>query len=202
MATAVAVNGPVTVTYADTITNGCGGTKIVSRLWTATDVCGNSTNALQTITVQDTTPPSISAPADVVLECPANTATNATGIATASDTCGSVTLSYSDQVSQGTNGTERIVRTWTATDACGNRASAVQTLTVRDTTPPTISYAVAKTISKDGFANSASASMPGESSFTTVFPGGLVIGLTAADSLLAGHAGLRWESECGGMVGA
>ena len=31
-----------------------------------------------------------------------------------------------------------IARTWTATDECGNRTSAVQTITLRDTTPPNL----------------------------------------------------------------
>ena len=134
--------GTATVTYSDSISNGCGGTKVVSRLWTATDACGNSTNAVQTITVRDTTPPALAVPANAMLECPADTSTNSTGIATALDACGEVLVSYSDVVSNGTGGTKIIARTWTATDACGNSTNGVQTIAVRDTTPPTITYAL------------------------------------------------------------
>src|SRR6185369_2440118 len=105
---------------------------------TATDGCGNSAAALQTITVRDITPPSITGPANLTLECPAVTTTNATGVATAQDGCGSVSISYSDVVSNTCANTKVISRTWSATDTCGNLATSLQTITVRDTTPPTI----------------------------------------------------------------
>jgi len=38
--------------------------------------------------------------------------------------------------------TESTTRTWTAEDECGNTSSCVQTLTVVDTTPPTIDVSV------------------------------------------------------------
>src|SRR6185369_6448330 len=105
---------------------------------TATDGCGNSAAALQTITVRDITPPTITAPANLTLECPAVTTTNATGVATASDGCGSVVIAYSDVVSNSCAGAKVISRTWTATDQCNNKSSAVQTITVRYTTKPTL----------------------------------------------------------------
>jgi hypothetical protein len=130
--------GMVTVTYQDAVTTNCGPTKVIARTWTATDACGNTTNCVQTITVRDINKPSITCPANVVLECPANTSTNATGIATASDTCSQVVVTYADAVSNTCGGSKIISRTWTATDACGNSASCVQTITVRDTTKPTL----------------------------------------------------------------
>src|SRR5206468_1798772 len=128
----------VTMSYSDLVSNRCGGSYTVSRTWTATDACGNRASCVQTITVNDTTPPRITCPPTLVLECPANTSTNATGVATASDTCSSVTISYSDSVSNTCGGSKIISRTWKATDACGNSASCIQTITVRDTTPPAI----------------------------------------------------------------
>src|SRR5262249_37010955 len=99
--------------------------------WTARDVSGNvSAPVTQTITVQDTTAPSITAPANLALPFTADTSTNATGVATAVDTCSSVTLAYSDAVTSNGDGSKLITRTWTATDACGNSASAVQTITL------------------------------------------------------------------------
>ncbi|PWU17325.1 MAG: hypothetical protein C5B50_11595 [Verrucomicrobia bacterium] len=139
MASAQDTCSAVTITYVDSVTNHCGGTQTISRKWTATDACGNSTNAVQTITVRDTTPPLLSMPPSMTLECPANTSTNNTGVATASDTCSAVTVRYSDSVTTNCGGTEVILRTWTAADACSNSVSAVQTITVRDTTPPSLS---------------------------------------------------------------
>ena len=130
--------GTVSIGFSDSVSNNCGGTEVISRTWTATDQCGNLASAVQTITVRDTTSPSITSPSNLVLECPAVTTTNVTGVATARDTCGSVSISFSDSVSNSCGGTEVIRRTWTATDPCGNQASAVQTITVRDTTPPII----------------------------------------------------------------
>src|SRR5207247_1341770 len=120
------------------VSNTCGGSTIVARTWNAIDQCGNSNSCVQTITVRDTTPPTITCPANLTLECPADTSTNATGVATAQDTCSSVTVTYSDSVTNNCGGTKIIARTWVATDACGNSSRCVQTITVRDTTPPSL----------------------------------------------------------------
>jgi len=130
--------GAVTLTYSDSVSNNCGGTRIVSRLWTATDACSNSTNAVQMITVRDMTPPALRLPANLVLQCPGDTSTNVTGAATALDGCGSVTITYSDVVSNGCGVTRTVLRLWTATDLCGNRTNGLQTISVVDTAKPTI----------------------------------------------------------------
>src|SRR5207302_11500555 len=77
-------------------------------------------------------------PGDLVLDCPADTTTNNTGVATATDTCSLVTVRYSDAVSNSCAGTKIITRTWTATDQCSNSISAAQMITVRDITPPNL----------------------------------------------------------------
>ena len=132
--------GSVTITYSDSETPGaCPGAYTVSRTWTATDECGNVATCVQTITVEDMTPPTITCPADVTLECPGDTTTGNTGVATGSDDCGSVTITYSDSETPGAcPGAYTVSRTWTATDECGNVATCVQTITVEDMTPPTI----------------------------------------------------------------
>src|SRR5206468_2622840 len=108
------------------------------RTWTATDACSNSASCVQTIIVRDITPPSLTCPPDLLLECPADTRTNATGVATATDTCSQVTIAFSDLVTTNCGSTKVIARTWTATDSCSNKTSRVQTIIVRDTTPPAI----------------------------------------------------------------
>src|SRR5207244_2349343 len=121
---------------------------LIDRTWTATDDCGNQSACVQRITVRDSTPPVISAPPDVILQCPVtDTGTNITGVAVAQDTCGLVVeFSYSDIVSNGCGGTKVVSRTWTATDDSGNSTNVVQTITVRDTTPPAITCAPNKTV--------------------------------------------------------
>ena len=89
-----------------------------------------------TIIVQDTTPPVITCPPDVNLECPADTTPNVTGEAMATDTCGDVTITYSDLCVLGCSDTKTCSRRWTATDESGNSSSCVQTIVVVDTTPP------------------------------------------------------------------
>src|SRR5206468_1099191 len=91
----------------------------------------------QTITVVDTTPPTIgSAGANATIECPA---TPSFTPPTASDTCGGATVNLiSDVTTPGTcPGTFTETRTWDATDCSGNHSAQVhQTITVVDTTTP------------------------------------------------------------------
>ncbi len=130
--------GSVAIAYSDVSAAGCGNTEIITRTWTATDDCGNSSSCVQRIIVVDTTTPAITCPADVVLECPADTSVAATGSATGSDAGGNVAIAHSDVSTAGCGNSETITRTWTATDDCGNSSSCVQRITVVDTTPPTI----------------------------------------------------------------
>ncbi|AJR04929.1 beta strand repeat-containing protein [Siansivirga zeaxanthinifaciens] len=138
--------GLVTITESDVVTTACGNTKTIIRTWTATDECGNSTSADQKITVIDTTPPTITVPADVTIECTADESSASNGVATGADTCGTVTITESDVVTTACGNTKTIIRTWTATDECGNSTSADQKITVIDTTPPTITVPADVTI--------------------------------------------------------
>ncbi len=142
VATATDNCGPAPViSYVDNqITTGCGGNYVIERTWTAVDECGNSSSCLQTITVQDTSLPVITCPADVLIDCHGSTDTTATGVATATDNCGPApAISYIDnQVPTGCGGNYVIERTWTAVDECGNSSSCLQTITVQDTSLPVI----------------------------------------------------------------
>ena len=106
--------------------------------YTATDSSGNSASDTQTVTVEDTSPPSITAPPDIMVE--ANTQGGATGvnigIATASDICDPSLTITNDAPSVFPLG-DTSVR-WTATDTAGNSATATQLVTVVDNTPPDV----------------------------------------------------------------
>ena len=89
------------------------------------------------VSVVDTTPPSISEPLDAVAECAAPEGTPvALGDATALDSCDPNPAISNDAPALFDLGDTDV--TWTATDNDGNQASAVQTVTIVDTTPPEI----------------------------------------------------------------
>ena len=106
----------------------------IVRTFTATDNCDNETMATQTITVQDTTAPELTIPADYTVECSDDMPMEA---ASATDNCGMVTISEVQSIVSGDcTGNYTITRAFTATDECGNMTSATQTITVQDTTAP------------------------------------------------------------------
>ncbi|MGB2808797.1 MAG: hypothetical protein WBC22_13720, partial [Sedimentisphaerales bacterium] len=145
-ATATDTCGTVTITHSDQWQPSCGNAGTLARTWTATDESGNSSTCVQIITVVDTTPPAITCPPDVTLECPADTSVEVNGSATAVDTCSSVAIAHSDLWQPGCGNTGILARTWTATDDCGNSSSCLQTLTVVDTTPPEFTFSVTPTM--------------------------------------------------------
>jgi hypothetical protein len=106
---------------------------------------GNTTTTTTTFTVADQTAPAIICPANILnvhTDPGICAATVNPGAATASDNCSTPTIVGVRSDSQPLNalypkGTTTI--TWTATDAAGNHSSCVQTITVIDVEPPTIS---------------------------------------------------------------
>ncbi|MDY0090409.1 MAG: hypothetical protein RBR78_08580, partial [Flavobacteriaceae bacterium] len=129
--------GVVTENFNETTEQGdCEGSYRIIRTWTAVDACGNEISHTQTITVQDTTAPEFvgDLPANLSVEC--GTVPAAAAL-TATDNCGNATVNFNETTEQGDcEGSYSIIRTWTATDACGNEASHVQTIIVQDTTAP------------------------------------------------------------------
>jgi hypothetical protein len=126
------------VTYSCTPTNGSFmGVGPHAIVCTATDCSGNTNQCSFYVTVQDTTPPTISCPSNVTVECGQSIAPSSTGMATASDICDAIpTATFTDAVSG--NCPQTITRTWTATDYSGNSNSCVQIITIQDTTAPVI----------------------------------------------------------------
>ncbi|HTL56131.1 MAG TPA: hypothetical protein VL361_10660, partial [Candidatus Limnocylindrales bacterium] len=133
-----------TPTYTDATTPGtCPGNYVVKRTWSSVDPCGNIGTALQTITVQDTVPPVVTAPANITIACTDSqdpTVNQTLGLATAVDNCsGTSTPTFSDQIVAGNCvANYTIKRTWSSHDGCGNVGTASQTITVRDTTAPVL----------------------------------------------------------------
>src|SRR6185503_3510107 len=92
----------------------------------------------QTIAVIDTTKPSITCPANTIVQCTGDTTLATQGSATGSDACGAVTISHTDAFAPGPGNTGVITRTWKATDGCGNFETCDQTITVVDASKPSI----------------------------------------------------------------
>ena len=127
----------VTVTHVGDATNGTCPT-IITRTWRAADDSGNTNDCAQVIIVQDTTPPGITCPATVVVQCFGNVPVPDTGTVVATDNCGSVIKSHLGDA-YATNGCIiTVTRTYRATDTCGNTNDCAQAITVQDTTPPSI----------------------------------------------------------------
>lgn len=128
-------------TYVDAITSGdCDGDYTIVRTWTFADNAMNTVSVDQTITVVDTTAPTFTAPADTDVACTDDTSdlTITGDVEDAADACSSaVIVGYTDAAGDDNCfGGDVIVRTWTATDDCGNMSSAVQIITLVDAVAP------------------------------------------------------------------
>lgn len=105
------------------------------RVFTATDLCGNSSEFRQVITIRDTTAPEFTA-GDMEISLPCD---DYDGIfVEAADVCSHTEITYTDEhVSGGCQG--RIIRHYTATDECGNEAHRDQIIILVDTVHPVAS---------------------------------------------------------------
>src|SRR5690606_1462078 len=102
---------------------------VITRTFSVTDACSQTATSTQIISIENNVAPTLVAPQDVILECEDSTDPSFTGTATISDTCGTRAITFEDVTTPGTcEGTYTITRTWTATDACGNTATASQTI--------------------------------------------------------------------------
>src|SRR5688572_23160273 len=120
----VSSDGPVT-------SNGCA--RSMNRTWIAIDDCNNMTSCIQRInwTVDVSAPVITTGGTTTTLACNPSAAdiNNALGTATATDACGTPTLSVSDGTVSSNGCGRSQTRTWTAVDACNNTASASRTVT-------------------------------------------------------------------------
>ena len=133
-----ACSNEVAVEYSDafaTSDNACFANDIIIRTWTATDACGNSTSKEQIIMLVDQNAPYFtSVPEGLTLACGEDVPMVE---ATAADACSAVTVTYEDAEGDMTcTGLNEIIRTFTATDACGNSAFATQVITFADDEAP------------------------------------------------------------------
>jgi parallel beta-helix repeat protein len=108
--------------------------------WTVTDVHGNTNSCQQLVIVNDNQPPAITCPAPVTVPCASAVPAPDTSLVTAADNCGTVTVSFINDVITNRTCANRftVIRTYRATDSAHNSSTCQQTITVNDTAPPTI----------------------------------------------------------------
>ncbi len=131
-----------TIAYSDAvvISPTCPQNKTITRTWSATDECGNTTSCAQIITVADNAPPTLSCPANITILCTASTMPSSTGNPTSSDICDATpTITYSDATVAGTCPQKyTIIRTWISTDDCGNSSTCNQSIFLNDNVAPAV----------------------------------------------------------------
>lgn len=125
-------------TFQESLTGGSYCNILVrTRVWTAEDMCGNRSTHTQTITQKDAGPPVFTnVPANITADCgeiPPNEPT------VTDDCSSSPALVLTEQNIPGScPGNFTLIRTWIATDDCGNSSTVSQTIQVSDTKPPVV----------------------------------------------------------------
>jgi PKD repeat protein len=160
---------------------------------TATDDAGASDSASATVTVSDptdTTPPTITAPADVSVEATGETTPVALGSPTVSDNEDpSPAVSHDAPMAFPVGAT---VVTWTATDASGNSASDTQTVTVVDTIAPSITAPADITVEATGETTPVALGAPSVSDIADPDP---TVTNDAPATFAVGETVVTWTAE-------
>ena len=130
-------NGIVTGTDGPLVGGGCGGT--ITRTWTYTDACGNTSSTTQVITVDDTTPPTASNPATTnVINGNPLPPVDVNVVTDEADNCTvNPTVTFISETSDGGFCPETITRVYRITDDCGNTFDVNHLITIADAVPPT-----------------------------------------------------------------
>ena len=135
--------GAATITHVGDVISGqtCTNRYSVTRTYRATDECGNSATCNQIITVFDNTPPAMTCPAAVTVQCATQVPAPDIASVTTTDNCGgSATVAFLSDVNSNQTCANRytVTRTYSAIDECGNSATCNQLITVFDNTPPAL----------------------------------------------------------------
>ncbi|MFM7727355.1 MAG: T9SS type A sorting domain-containing protein, partial [Flavobacteriales bacterium] len=130
--------GDVVISYEDSNASGTG-CGVIQRTYTATDACGNTAFAEQTIIFGDQVAPEFTSfPADGDVSCDAVTPVEEVSIDFIDD-CSNVNVSWNEELVPGDCANSyTLIRTCTLSDACGNETTASYVLNVADTEAPQI----------------------------------------------------------------
>jgi parallel beta-helix repeat protein len=127
---AVAAKNSGPQTYTPWLTNGTDASPAITGFQPVANSCNGNANT-----------PEISCPGNKTIACGESIAPSNTGTATATANCGSVSVTYTDAPKPACLCNYSFVRTWKATDGCGNENTCTQTITVSGT-PLTCSISV------------------------------------------------------------
>jgi gliding motility-associated-like protein len=128
-----------TVVFVSDVSNGNTCPEVITRTYSVTDLCGNQTLVTQTIFVDDTTDPTASNPATVIVPGGPVPAGDPTVVIDEADNCSVPLVAFEGDVSDGNLCPETITRTYSVTDACGNQILVTQTIQITDPIMPTAS---------------------------------------------------------------
>ena len=107
----------------------CGGT--ITRTWTYTDACGNVATTTQTITIEDTTPPTASNPANINITIGPAPAPEVNDVTDELDNCTvNPVVQFVSDLSDGNACPEVITRIFSITDDCGNETTVTQLIVI------------------------------------------------------------------------
>ena len=144
---------------------GCPNGGTITRTWTVDDGCGNTADTTQVITIIDITPPDITCPADLNIDCSVadyppygSYAEFVAAGGSATDNCGLDVDSFvllDEDNSPGYPAAYTITRTYGISDMCGNQDSCEQiinvpALLVADIIPPAPVLCASDSVALDG----------------------------------------------------
>ncbi|MEO7175237.1 MAG: ice-binding family protein [Saprospiraceae bacterium] len=105
--------------------------------WTATDLCGNTSEAFIFLALIDTIPPTIQGiPLDITVNCNAIPVAPISIVAVDECLCACVILFSESTLAPGCQNGQVLTRTWKAIDRCGNETTQTQNITLIDNQAP------------------------------------------------------------------
>ena len=115
------------VEFVSDVSDGNTCPEVITRTYSVTDNCGNSTNVTQTITVSDVTPPTASNPANINTPLAPAPGPDINVVLDEADNCTAVpVVAFVSEQSDGGDCPEVITRIYSVTDDCGNETLVTQ----------------------------------------------------------------------------
>ena len=120
------------ITYKEEKTNGsCSSKYIIKRIFTVTDDCNQSLTHTQLIKVVDNTAPVFTQPLPQNITIEEGDTVPAQVTLTATDNCGTATVTSSRNEEKTNGKISKIIYKWTAKDSCGNETTHTQIITIK-----------------------------------------------------------------------